>query len=52
MEKLDQLLAERNNLIIQRASLKDQIEMIERRLPVVGYAIQVLQELEAQPSDD
>ncbi len=38
---LQQLIAQRTTLVLQRASLKDQIEVIERGLPVLGGMISI-----------
>lgn len=46
---LDQLKADQQNLVLQRAMLKDQIEGLEKALGQVSFTIQVL---EAQAKEE
>jgi len=51
--KLEQVTAQLKDLIIQRAGLKDQIEMIEKQMPTLQGIAQVLQaQAEAVNTDD
>lgn len=41
--KMEKLIDDRNNLVLQRSGLKDQIEGIEKALGAIVFAIQVLE---------
>lgn len=45
---MEQLQAQATQLVVQRAQLKDQIEAIEKQLPVINGMIQLLA-AQAQP---
>jgi hypothetical protein len=44
----DQLVAQASQMIIQRATLKDQVDQIEKQLPTVQALIQLLTAQEAE----
>ena len=43
MDKLERLKQQQTQLVVQRATLKDQVDQVERHLTAIQFAIQVLE---------